>query len=86
LKVTIAAKRVCWVSATADGQKAIDRLLQPGEEHTIEARREFVITAGDGSAIALTLNGADARPLGKPGQVARATLTLNNYKDYLVTR
>lgn len=86
LTVTIVAKRPCWVWATADGQKSIDRLLQAGERHTIEVRRELRITAGDGSAIALTLNGADARPLGKSGQVAKATLNLNNYKDYLVSR
>jgi cytoskeleton protein RodZ len=86
LTVTIAAKRPCWVSAISDGQRVIDKLLQPGDRQTIEVRRELVITAGDGSAIALTLNGADARPLSKLGQVARVTLNLNNYKDYLVPR
>jgi cytoskeleton protein RodZ len=86
LTVKISARRVCWVSATADGVRAIDRLLQAGEEHTIDVRSELVITAGDGSAIALTLNGADALPLGKSGQVARATLNLTNYKGYLRPR
>jgi cytoskeletal protein RodZ len=86
LTVTISAKRPCWVSASSDGQRVIDRLLQPGDQQTIEVRRELVITAGDGSAIALTLNGADARPLSKSGQVARVTLNLKNYKDYLLPR
>ena len=29
-------KRPCWVSATVDGQKAIERLLQPGEQQTVD--------------------------------------------------
>ena len=61
LTVALTAKRPCWVSATVDGQKSIERLLQPGEQQTSTVRREMVLTAGDASAIALTLNGADGR-------------------------
>ena len=69
LTVVLSVKRPCWVSASVDGERQIERLLQPGERQTIEVRREMVITAGDASAIALTLNGADAKPLGKTGEV-----------------
>src|SRR5262245_10167602 len=31
LAIGVSAKRPCWVSATVDGQKAIERLLQPGD-------------------------------------------------------
>jgi cytoskeleton protein RodZ len=86
LTVEVSVKRPCWVSATVDGQKAIDRLLQPGEQKTLEVRREMVLTAGDASAIALTFNGADARPLGKAGDVVTARFTLTNFKDYLQQR
>ena len=84
MKLTV--KRPCWVSATVDGEKTIERLLQPGEQQTIEVRREMVLTAGDASAIALTLNGAEARPLGKTGEVVTARFNLANYKDYLQAR
>src|SRR5438876_4911113 len=57
LSVAVAAKRPCWVSATVDGQKRIERLLQPGDHETMDVRREMVITAGDATAIALTFNG-----------------------------
>ena len=74
--------RPCWVSATVDGQTAIERLLQPGEQQTLEVRREIVLTVGDARPITLTLNGADARPLGKTGEVVTARLNLTNFKDY----
>ncbi len=67
LTISLAVKRPCWVSATVDGQKAIERLLQPGEQKTIDVRREMVLTAGDASAITVTLQrrrGAAARESG----------------------
>src|SRR5262249_41664643 len=54
LSVAVTAKQPCWVSATVDGQKKIERMLQPGEQETVEVRREMVITAGDATAISLT--------------------------------
>ena len=86
LTILLSVKRDCWVSATVDGAKAFERLLRPGEQRTIEVYREMVLTAGDASAIAMTLNGAEARPLGKSGEVVTARLNLNNYKEYLQTR
>jgi hypothetical protein len=46
----------------------------------------MVITAGDAAALRLTLNGADARALGKAGEVVTTRLTPVNFKDYLVAR
>lgn len=86
LTVALTAKRPCWVSATVDGRKAIDRLLQAGEQQTVTVRREMVLTAGDASAIALQFNGADARSLGKSGEVVTARFNLTNFKDYLQAR
>jgi cytoskeletal protein RodZ len=86
LTIGLSARKPCWVSATVDGQKAIERLLQSGEQTTLEVRREMVLTAGDAAAIALTLNGADARPLGKSGEVVTTRVNLSNYKDYLQSR
>jgi cytoskeleton protein RodZ len=86
LTVALTAKRPCWVSATVDGQKAIERLLQAGERQTVTVRREMVLTAGDASAIALQFNGADARSLGKSGEVVTARFNLTNFKDYLQAR
>jgi len=86
LAVSLSVKRPCYVSATVDGRKTIERLLQPGDHQTIEVRREMVLTAGDASAIALRLNGVEARPLGKTGEVVTARFNLTNFKDYLPGR
>ena len=86
LTVVLSVKRPCWVSASVDGVRQIERLLQPGERQTIEVRREMVITAGDASAVTLTLNGAEAKPLGRTGDVVTTRFTLNNYKDYVQAR
>ena len=86
LTVALTVKRPCWVSATVDGRKSIERLLQVGEQETVTVRHEMVITAGDATAIALQFNGADARVLGKEGEVVTARFSLTNYKDYLQAR
>lgn len=86
LTVGLTAKRPCWVSATVDGQTAIERLLKAGDRQTLTVRREMVLTAGDASAIVLQFNGADARSLGKSGEVVTARFNLANYKDYLQAR
>ena len=86
LTVVLSVRRPCYVSASVDGERAIERLLQPGERQAIEVQREMVITAGDASAITLTLNGAEAKPLGKTGEVVTARFNLTNYKDYLQAR
>ena len=57
-----------------------------GDEVSIDVRREMVLTAGDATAIAVTLNGAQARPLGKAGEVVTARFNLTNFKDYLQSR
>jgi hypothetical protein len=86
LRVAVAANRVCWISITADGRKITDRLLQAGEQQKLEAKREVVLTAGDAGALAVTVNGAEVRPLGKTGQVVTTRLNLTNFKNYLVAR
>jgi cytoskeletal protein RodZ len=83
LTIVLSVKRPCYVSASIDGERTIERLLQPGERQTIEVQREMVITAGDASAITLTLNGAAAKPLGRTGEVVTARFNLTNYKDYV---
>jgi cytoskeletal protein RodZ len=85
LTIALTVKRPCWVSATVDGKKVIERLLQSGEQQTVTVRREMVLTAGDASAIALQFNGAEGRALGKTGEVVTARFNLTNYKNYLQT-
>jgi len=86
LTVGLSVTRPCWVTATVDGQRTIDRLLQPGEKQTIEVRRDLTLTAGDASSVALTLNGAEARPLGHAGEVVTVRLNPTNFRSYVQNR
>jgi cytoskeleton protein RodZ len=86
IAVQLSATRPCWVSAIVDGKRVIDRLLPAGERTTIDVRRDMVLTAGDAAALAVTLNGADARPLGRAGEVVTVRINLANFKTYLQTR
>jgi cytoskeletal protein RodZ len=86
LVVGLSVKRACWISATVDGQKAIDGLLQPGDARTLDVGHELVLTAGDGSAVVLTLNGAAARPIGRTGDVATARITPSNAGSFVGAR
>jgi cytoskeletal protein RodZ len=86
LTVVLTVKRPCWVSATVDGERAIERLLQTGEQQTVTVRRELVLTAGDAAAVVLQFNGAEARGLGKSGEVVTARFNPTNYKEYLQAR
>jgi hypothetical protein len=83
LTVQVMASKPSWISAIVDGEKTVDRLFAAGDERTLEVRRELVLTAADAGAVALTLNGAAAKPLGKNGQAVTARLNPDNFKDYL---
>ncbi len=86
LTVSVLATRPSWISATADGEKVVEQVLQRGEQRTIEVRRELVINVRDAGAIAMTLNGLDARPLGGAGETATKRLTPANFREYLAVR
>lgn len=86
LTVALSTTRPCWVSATVDGQKLFERTLQPGDRQNLEVRRELLIRAGDASAVALTINGVAARPLGKDGEVVTAHINPTNFRTYLPAR
>jgi cytoskeletal protein RodZ len=86
LTVALSAIGECWVSVTVDGEKKVDRLLKPGEQLVMDVHRELLLTAGDASAITITLNGAGARPLGRPGQAVTVRLNSANFKDYLANQ
>jgi len=83
LTVILSFSGPCWISATVDGQRSVQRLYRPEDQETLDIRRELVLTAGDAAAVKMTVNGAAARPLGKAGQVVTARVNLANFKEYL---
>jgi hypothetical protein len=73
----------CWVSAVADGELVIYRLLQRGERTTIGSASELVVRIGDPGVFAYTLNGVPGRPLGHAGVPITVTITEENYRTFL---
>ena len=73
----------CWVSATADGQRVLYRLMAAGERTQIEARDEVTLLVGDAGTCLFDINGAGARRLGAPGQPVTVHLTRQNFEQYL---
>jgi cytoskeletal protein RodZ len=83
LKVTIAARSPSWVIASVDGRKAISRLMESGEMETLEAGRELVVTAGNGDAISMTLNGSQIGSLGRNSSSVTVRVNHANLESYL---
>jgi cytoskeletal protein RodZ len=81
--VAVVATAPCWVSAIVDGERVVARQFQTGERISFEVGRSVVLTAGDAAALAVTLNGEEARPLGSAGQVVTVRVTPANFKEYL---
>lgn len=81
--VELRATAVCWVSATVDGERVVEKELQIGDRQQLDVRHDIVLTAGDAGALAVTINGVHARPLGEPGRVVTVTMTLANFEDLI---
>jgi cytoskeletal protein RodZ len=84
--VTLTITRDCWVSATVDGQKQIEELLRPGDGRSISVSNELALTLGDAAAVRMLIDGAEARPLGKSGEVVTIKMTPGNRKTFLPPR
>jgi cytoskeletal protein RodZ len=82
LVVDIRPSAPIWVAATADGTKAIYRLLQPGERVTVEARKELSFRIGNAGAFEYSVNGVPGKPLGGPDEVREFDITPENYQTY----
>ncbi|HWW83705.1 MAG TPA: helix-turn-helix domain-containing protein [Vicinamibacterales bacterium] len=83
LAVTLSVTRPSWVIALVDGKKALSRQLEVGEEETLTARQNFVLTTGDAGAIVMTINGAATKTLGESGEAVTARINRRNFSDYL---
>lgn len=78
VRLEIRPHRPCWVSAAADGERVVYRLMQPGERTLIEARTVITLRVGDAGAFAYSINGATGRPLGGDGEVVTISITREN--------
>jgi hypothetical protein len=57
--------------------------MEPGEVETLEAGRELVVTAGNGNAISMTVNGAALGSLGSDSSSITVRVNHANLERYL---
>lgn len=82
LTLVIRAKREVWVAATADGQKAVYKVMQPDERATVYAKQQIAARIGDAEAFEYTINGAPGKPLGAASEVKDIVITPDNYLTF----
>jgi cytoskeletal protein RodZ len=64
-----------WMSATADGQRVVYRILEPGEKQTFRATRDVSMRVGDAGAVRWSVNGRQLGVMGAPHAVRDVTVT-----------
>lgn len=74
LVLEIEATQLTWVVVRSDDQAPHEALLQPGQQITWKAKKQFLLTLGNAAGVAISLNGESRGPFGKPGQVVRNIL------------
>jgi hypothetical protein len=79
LTILLTARERCWIRASLDGERKLERELEAGEQATVQARNEVVLRVGNAAAISLTINGVAALPLGRPGEAVTTRITPDNY-------
>jgi len=75
LTIVLTATGPSWVTADADGRRALFKTVTPGLPETIIAKREIVIRAGNAGALAWRVNGRELGPMGRIGQIRDVTIT-----------
>jgi cytoskeletal protein RodZ len=75
LTIVLTATMPSWVTADADGRRALFKTVAPGVPETILAKREIVIRVGNAGALAWRINGRELGPMGRIGQIRDVTIT-----------
>ncbi len=83
LLLEIDATGPCWLSARADGQLVVYRLLAPGEGVTVAANAELLLRVGNPGSFRYTLNGVSGRSLGDGQYPVTVTITAANVESFL---
>jgi hypothetical protein len=84
LTVLLSAERQCWIRATIDGERVIERLLEADQELVVTARESVLLRVGDAGALSTTINGKRAQRFGGPGEVITRQITRQNYSRWLL--
>jgi cytoskeleton protein RodZ len=71
LVLTLSARQSCWVAAQVDGLMVLNRVLNEGENYTLKATGEIVLSVGNAGGLSFRVNDRPGVPLGSAGEVRR---------------
>jgi cytoskeleton protein RodZ len=71
----------CWVSLDRDGNRVLEKKLEPGDTQSFNATEKFYLVLGNAGGVRLKINGKLAKPLGKSGAVVRVLINEQSIKD-----
>ena len=74
--LSVEAVRPAWIRAVVDGRSDAGQTLRAGETHEFTGRT-IALRVGDAGAVRVSVNGSEARPLGRDGQVLTREFTLD---------
>ncbi len=83
MKLELHATDECWVRVTADGKRALSRVMKPGDTETLEVQDGMVLEIGNAGGLAFSINGRPGKPLGEPGRVRNITITKDTLSAFL---
>ena len=78
LRIEMAVTAWCWVAAESDGERALYRLVKPGERVVVEGQRKISLRLGNAGSVTLSINDGPRRSAGEDGEVVELTLTPEN--------
>jgi cytoskeletal protein RodZ len=81
LDLSVSTSTMTRVRVQGDGNLLLDESIRPGENRHFAAKTEFVVSAGDSSAVLLELNGEAMPPVGAPGTSGTIILTRKNLRQ-----
>jgi cytoskeletal protein RodZ len=83
LQIDLSFSADCWISAAIDGADSKGRLYRAGESVRYSGTREVLFEIGNAGAVAMTIAGKPAKPLGKLGATLRLRVTPENMTGWL---
>jgi transcriptional regulator with XRE-family HTH domain len=75
LRIEVAAIGWCWITAQADSDRAMYRLIQPGERVVLEGQRLISLRLGDAGSVMLSINDGARRSPGRQGEAIGLKVT-----------
>ncbi len=83
IRLELVITEECWVSLEHDGNRAVRRIMEPGEVHSLAAADYFFLVVGNAGGAHLKINDRPAKPIGKRGAVVKLLINRKNLPDLI---